>query len=290
MALSTCTLTATVYLDGDVVSGTYTATPTLPGSPPGSELTPQSKSGSFTAGALSIALDRAKESDTWPRNGFKYTVVLTVLGRTQSFEVWVDPWDTVIDLGPIYFVRDAVDTDRQFDLAVGESILPRTNLQISSNAASSQELRLTYFTALKTETVTQVRIPCGSIAAAATPTLVRIGIYQESPDGSLTLVANTANDTTLFAATYNEYTKALAAPFKKYKGQRYAVGILVVSAAALPTFLAPHPNNASVLGSVLGRAPRMHGCVTAQADLPSTVANWSITTPAVRLAYAELLP
>ena len=288
MALSTCTLTATVYLDGDVVSGTYTATPTLPGSPPGSELTPQSKSGSFTNGALSIALDRTGASDTWPKGGFKYTVVLTVLGRTQTVEVWVNTWYASVDLGSVNFVRDALDTDRQYDLAVGESTMPRNNLQTTSNAAASQELRLTYFTALKTETITQIRIPSGS-TAAATVTLVRIGIYLENPDGSLTLVANTANDATLFAATNTEYTKALAAPFKKYKGQRYALGILVVG-TTIPTFLGLHPNNAGVIGTIAGRSPRVHGCVTAQADLPSSVAKASITTPAVRVAYAELLP
>ena len=154
-----------------------------------------------------------------------------------------------------------------------------------SVSTGTQNLRLTYFTAKKTETVTQVRVVSGSTAAGATPTLCRVGIYEVDSSGNLTLVGSTASDTALFAATTTEYTKSLSASFTKKRGTRYAVGVLVVTSATAPTLLGQN----TIVSATAGRAPRLAGLVGSQSDLPSTVSVGSITDQGNQ-AYVELLP
>lgn len=172
----------------------------------------------------------------------------------------------------------------------GESTVPRTSL-ISTSALVSGTISLTFFTARKTENITQVRLPTGNTAAAATPTLVRIGIYSEDQStGDLTLVQNVANDTTLFAAANTEYTKSLAGTWAKVAGTRYAFAVIIVTGAALPTLTGPNMNNSTVQGTILSRSPRLAGAFTGQTDLVSSISNASITYPAPRFFYAEVLP
>jgi hypothetical protein len=190
--------------------------------------------------------------------------------------------------------RDQVKTDLSvpdlYPITSGEATMPRTTL-ISTSALVSGTVNLTFFTARKTETITQVRVCTGTTAAGATPTLVRFGIYSEDPStGDLTLVANVANDTTLFAANNTEYTKALAASWSKVAGTRYAFAVLVVTGAALPTLVGPNMNNSSAQGTMLGRTPRLAGAHASQTDLQSSIANASVTFPAPRFFYAEMLP
>ncbi len=170
-------------------------------------------------------------------------------------------------------------------LTSGESTIPRRDVTATTAASGTQNLRLTYFTAKKTEPITQVRVPSGSTAAGATPTLARVGIYTVDSSGNLTLVASTANDTALFAASSTEYVKSLSASFTKQRGTRYAVGILVVTSATAPTFLGHN----SLTSAEAGKAPRLGGLVSAQSDLPSSVSVGSITDQA-HLAYVALLP
>lgn len=171
-------------------------------------------------------------------------------------------------------------------LAAGECTIDRRHLySVAVGVGASQSLRLTYFTAEVTETVTQVRIRTGGTAAGATPTLCRVGIYSVADSGDLTLVGAIANDTTLFATGGTPYTRSLTATFTKYAGQRYAVGVLVVTAAALPTFLGQNALP-SVEATV---APREGGSVSGQADLPSTVAVGSLSDNG-SLIYTVVLP
>lgn len=172
------------------------------------------------------------------------------------------------------------------NVAVGEETVPRVLTQAANALATTQVLRLTYFTARKTESISQVKMVTGGTAAGATPSLVRIGIYSVAPNGDLTLIASTPTDTALFAAANTAYTKALSAAFTKVEGQRYAVGLLLNTAAAFPTILGAAQQNA-VLGAV---APILNGSVTAQADLPNSVATASVATSTVGPLYTELLP
>ena len=169
-------------------------------------------------------------------------------------------------------------------LTLGESTMARR--EVSSNAVtfSSGALRLTHFTATKSETVTQICVPSGGTAAGATPTLVRMGLYRVENNGDITLLASTANDTTLFAATATRYTKTLDTPVQKIRGQRYAIGVLVVTAAAAPAFY----GSAIVPGILSSQEPKLCTTVAGQTDLPASVASASLV--ATFSFYAEILP
>ncbi|MBR7191739.1 glycosyl hydrolase family 28-related protein [Gordonia sp. SCSIO 19800] len=172
---------------------------------------------------------------------------------------------------------------REDEPLVGESTLSRRNIASNAVGSSSGALRLTYFTAKKTESVANVRVISGT-TAAATPTLCRIGVYEVAANGDLTLVGATANDTTVFAGANTRYTRALTAPFTKIRGRRYAVGILVV-AGTVPNFTglgALNTDEAAV-------EPRVAGVVHSQSDLPSTVAASSLAISGAQI-YAVLTP
>lgn len=164
-----------------------------------------------------------------------------------------------------------------------ESML-RTNA-LTEQTLPSGQLNLAYFTAKRTETVTNVYAHTGSAAAAATPTLCRMGLYSVSPTGDLTLVASAANDTTKFAATYSLVTMALSASYNLVAGQRYAIGALIVSTAATPTLLGAFFDLSAGLCNL---SPRISGAIAGESDLPSTILsaavnggapNWFAVTP-----------
>lgn len=184
---------------------------------------------------------------------------------------------------PLYIPRtDYLNTQA---LSAGESSVPR-DVVMASVTMSSQSLRLAYFTATKTESVATVRVQTTGTAAGATPSLIRVGLYSVAANGDITLVASTANDTALLAAQNTMYSKALSAPYTKQAGQRYAVGLLVVTAAAAPT-VAGAP--VTLVASEVGLAPKLGGLVSSQADLPASVVSASVSDSANR-PYIALVP
>lgn len=159
-------------------------------------------------------------------------------------------------------------------LTLGETTIPRETAA-SAVTMTSGTLRLCYFTALKTETIATIRAVCAGTAAGATPTLVRYGVYSVDPGtGDLTLIASTVNDTALFAANNTQYPKALSATWDKVAGTRYAIGLLVVTAAAAPTI-----DGAAFSGgsAEMGAGPRISGNKTGETDLPATITDASLT-------------
>jgi hypothetical protein len=174
------------------------------------------------------------------------------------------------------------------ELIVGEATMDRSTGLADAQQLQASVLSLHYFTAKKTDRVATVRMITGSFAAAATPTLARIGIYSVAPNGDLTLVGSTANDTALFAAAFTLYQKPLTTPFVKVAGQRYAVGPVVVSAAAMPSLLGGVYPQSGVTDALLAVAPRITGAISAT-DLPASILGTSIVATR-RHGYAELLP
>jgi hypothetical protein len=170
------------------------------------------------------------------------------------------------------------------DIATGESTLPRRLCSTSGVATTNGFLRLTYFTARKTETVTQIRTVTGATAAVA-PTLCRVGIYSVDGSGNLTLIASIANDTTLWLAASTGYTRSLSASFSKTKGTRYAVGHIVVGSTTAPNLF----GSAAVTASEAAIAPRLCGLLSSQTDLPATISVGSISDTTAQ-AYCVLLP
>lgn len=172
-------------------------------------------------------------------------------------------------------------------LAVGHETLPRLNAASSAGTTATQSLRLSYFTAIRTEPEASVRVLCGGTAAAATPTLVRIGLYSVAANGDIALIASTPNDTTLFATINTAYTKAYSVAAQLTAGVRYARGILIVTGAATPTFFASLAS--TVFGNELAVAPRLSASVPGQADLPASVVAASLGAAAFSF-YSVGLP
>ncbi len=157
-------------------------------------------------------------------------------------------------------------------MSTGEEVFPREFcIAAGGGTCATQNLRLRYFTATKTEAITKVQT-VAAVAAAATPTLCRIGIYSVASNGNLTLLHSTTNDTALWSSNSTLYEKTLNTTFNKVAGTRYAIGALCVTGATAPTLA-----GASVSSGVLqGIAPRFAGSVSGQTDLPASVAAGSI--------------
>lgn len=172
-------------------------------------------------------------------------------------------------------------------LTTGQETILRLLATQSVGASASGQVRLSYFTARKSETWTQVKLSTGGTAAAATPTLCRVGLYSVAANGDLTLVASIANDTTLFAATNTMYTRSFSASYAVTAGQRYAWGIIVVTAVALPTFVSLAPPGALSADMLL--APRISGQQGGQTDLPNSIVNASVAASA-QVNYIVGLP
>ena len=173
-------------------------------------------------------------------------------------------------------------------LTTGEATIPRSVLG-ATPAVATGDMHLTFFRSVKTEPTTNVTLWTSGTAAAATPTLVRVGIYSVDSPGNLTLEGSTATDTSLFGSTYTKYTKALSAPFTRTAGRQYALGVLVVSAGACPSFVgAPHLG-VTIVANILNTSPRRTAYLGSNADLPATVAfdDGNLSVSAVML-YAEL--
>ena len=178
-------------------------------------------------------------------------------------------------------VVTTTDIENLGTLTTGESTRPR-GLSTAGVSTGSGNLRLTYFTAAKTETTASVRTVCTALGTSAT--LQRIGIYSIDGSGNLTLIASTASDTSLWIAAAS-YTKALSASFSKVRGTRYAVGILYVGGGTAPSLSGLLPTNATEDG----QPPRLSGFLTSQTDLPATVAVGNILDTSNN-HYAVLLP
>ena len=175
---------------------------------------------------------------------------------------------------PLYNAASAVVLQSEGDsMASAEEIFSRRYAVSTGIALTSQLLRLTYFTCRRTETTTTVRMSCGSTAAGATPTLARIGLYTIAANGDGTLVASTANDTALFAATGTTYTKSWSVAYAKSVGQRLALGVLVVTAATAPQLSGI---GGSTMGTENAVLPRVAAQLSGQADLPSSFTDASL--------------
>ena len=177
--------------------------------------------------------------------------------------------------------------DLTSQVTTGEEVFSRELATSTSIASATGNLRVSYFTCRKGQTTTQVRIWTGGTAAAATPTVCRIGLYLADAAGNgSSLVASTTNDTALFAGTSTSYTKAWTSSYVMVAGQRYAVGALVVSGAATPTFLG---TTGPAMAAEAAAAPALAGVVTGLSDLPASFSSASAGTGAGR-PYVVILP
>jgi hypothetical protein len=152
--------------------------------------------------------------------------------------------------------------------------------------ASAGQALIAFFTPTITVTVSQISMANGTGAVAAGLTLARMGIYTYPTEGgTATLVARTASDTTLFAATNTTYTRSLdttggyPATYTLNAGTRYGVAYICVGTTQ------PQLVGRVVPTAVGGVSPRLSGSsTTGLSDLPTTF------TPSAnsQAAYARL--
>lgn len=170
----------------------------------------------------------------------------------------------------------------------GEETFSRLLVSAQNIGISSGQLKLTCFTARKTEPITQIMAVTGTTAAGATPTLCRYGVYQLDANDNGTLVASTPNDTTLWAAAATSYAKALSSTWSKVAGQRYALGLVIVTAAATPTFGSAGADIAPGMRAEMAATPRLSTALPGQTDLPASFAAGSLVASDSPYYFAAL--
>lgn len=172
------------------------------------------------------------------------------------------------------------------EMDAGEATIPRI---LTNNAVlgAGAGVRLTYWTARKTETVQSVRTITGSTAGVSM-TLARVGVYSVAANGNLTLIAATDNDTSLWVAANTAYTKAYASTWVKERGRRYATGIVALGSTA-PTFVGATNLGGTAWGDEMALSPRL----AAQSGLVSSDLPSSISAPpsaSALMQYSVQLP
>jgi len=144
---------------------------------------------------------------------------------------------------------------------------------LTSGNTNSGELWLSFFTPLRTVTVSQVSM-ANSGTAAATTTTAKMGLYSVDENDNITLVARTANDATLFNSTFTVYTRSFdttggfPANYELEAGKRYALGFLVVASTTPTLFLASY-----TFGNFMAQDPILAGLLGSQTDLPLALDN-----------------
>lgn len=144
---------------------------------------------------------------------------------------------------------------------------------------SSGTVRFVYWTQAVNRTISNLVTASGGTAAAATPTLCRMGLYTVAANGVLTLVARSASDTGMYASTQQEYPKALdtaggyPASYTLVAGQRYAGAVLVVSGATMPTL-----TGCAGLTAILSRTPKIAAAKTGETDLAASYTDASLVS------------
>jgi len=162
---------------------------------------------------------------------------------------------------------------------------PRFNLS-QSNTPTSKDLYHTRIIPHRDFTVSNISFVSTS-RAAATVTLIRFGIYTRSGT-TFTLVARTASDTTIFAATNTKYTRALdttggyPATYTMTAGAEYWVSVLQV-ATTTAIILQANTRIATAANTATGGQTYYQ---SNQNDLPSSSTGTLFT--AVGGDYAEL--
>lgn len=145
---------------------------------------------------------------------------------------------------------------------------------ISNNTANivGGAVQLLGFTALRTEVCNNIVAYTVAQAAAATPTLCRMGVYQQDQLGNLTLLSATANDTTLFSTINTRWVRSITPQFNKVAGTAYCLAFIVVSTFTLPQLAIGTQNgNFGALLPALMSPPLSSVRIIGQTDLPLTI-------------------
>ena len=153
--------------------------------------------------------------------------------------------------------------------------LQRTEL-IGTIALVNGVVSLQYFTAPTIQAMTKFYAYTRATAAVGT-TLARMGLYSVAANGDLTLVARTANTTTMFNTTFAPNTVAMDATggyvstYTPAVGGRFAIALLVVGTTTAPTLY-----GTVSLPTLTGWDPVLNKKLTGQTDLPASITAASL--------------
>lgn len=176
-------------------------------------------------------------------------------------------------------------------VSVGELIPSNRLLAFGSNGVcgpvASGTMMLRYFTAKKDERTSSLETYCGSTAAGATPTLCKVGVFEIASNGDGIRIAISDNNTGLWAAANTAYNQAFLSSFWKKAGNRYALAILAVSAAAMPNYYSSIFAGTSIVNANFIASPRIAGVIAGQADIPENFIAANVTSG--RQAFTGLL-
>jgi len=153
--------------------------------------------------------------------------------------------------------------------AAGIDIFPRGEVVLTSTVQTASQPFYSFFTPSVTVTVSAITIVTTNTAGSGL-TLARMGLYTFD-ETTATLVARTANDTTLFNAANTSYTRSFdttggyPANYTLTAGTRYGVGVFSAG-TSLPSY------SLKTLHYATGNlTPRMAAVSTSASDLPTSI-------------------
>ena len=166
-------------------------------------------------------------------------------------------------------------------LTSGEALFYRVAFT-QQQALAGSTLMLSYWTAVKTETINKVKTVTGAQNGGPTAlTYANIGIYTIDVSGNLTLAASTGDlHASLWASTFTEYNTSLTSGFSKVAGTRYAMGLLAVGSVT-PTVYGQYV-------SFAGDAPIVAGTAS-ETTMPASLTSGSISTGAYEIAFQAVV-
>lgn len=168
----------------------------------------------------------------------------------------------------------------------GESTISRGECTTTAVTMSTKVLRLGFFTALKTQIIKHIRVTCNA-AYVGVPTLIQLVSYSINPStGELTLIKKTANNTSLLATAGEGYEPEFESSWEKIAGERYALGILVVTTGTAPTI---GGQSNSLASSELAKIPRLSAAQSSTESLPGSIAAGSLSASSA-IPYIAVAP
>ncbi|HCB59110.1 MAG TPA: hypothetical protein DEP82_14640 [Arthrobacter bacterium] len=214
-----------------------------------------------TVATVTSAIDRAYANKSWliltfhdlvttPVNGTEYSIAnyQTIIDYIATKGIPVQPVGEVMQtISPAILPavaqsgQDPVSMLANIDTANGNTATS-VNAMRPADATTAFNItngttHVTCFTPIRDVAITKLAASSGSPAWAGT-TLARLGLYTVTSAGVATLVAVTANDTTLFATANTVYEKSLdtaggyPASYTLVAGQRYAIGVIGMGTTA----------------------------------------------------------
>jgi hypothetical protein len=139
-----------------------------------------------------------------------------------------------------------------------------------SNSGTAGTIYFNFFTPPINMTISQISMGTSTVAQVGS-TLTRLGLY--TFDGTTaTLVARTANDTSLFSSAFTVYTRSFdttggyPANYSLVAGTRYAFAYILVGASTMPQFY-----GCLTSSPIAALLPKISGSRATQTDLSSGV-------------------